>query len=142
MNSILEAMLIKARRENPTEYLFPSYARGDREDKEIRPMLDIKRSFQTAKREAMKFFPQLRSMTFHSFRHASAVMAWNNGASGAAIQQMLGHKSWRTTDIYLQTISASLKQASDILGRGFGDLSRIKGTRGAHGRFLESAASR
>jgi integrase len=126
--------LTRARQENKTELVFPSHTRADRADKgkpTIKAMTDIKRAFASARAKAAKEYPALKDMTFHNLRRVCATTLYNSGAQFAAIQALLNHQSPKTTMIYLQVLPESLREASDILERKFGDSAEKKGTRRA-----------
>lgn len=53
----------------------------------------------------------VKRFTFHSLRHYGASMLANAGVPLPVIQELLGHSQITTTDIYLQSIRGSLKDA-------------------------------
>ena len=135
MDETLIKLLTRARQENKTEFIFPSFTRADKGTPTLKAMTDIKRAFASARAKAVKEYPALKGMTFHNLRRACATMLYNSGAQFSAIQALLNHQSPKTTMIYLQVLPESLREASDILERKFGDSAEKKGTRRAPAHF-------
>ena len=52
---------------------------------------------------------KVRYFTYHAIRHAGASLMDRNNAPIGAIQKILGHENRRTTEIYLHSISITLK---------------------------------
>jgi integrase len=135
MDETLISLLKKARDKNKTDFVFPSRTRADRGKPEEKSMGDIKRAFASARAKAAKEYPALKGMTFHNLRRVCATTLYNSGAQFSAIQALLNHQSPKTTMIYLQVLPESLREASDILERKFGDSAKEKGTRRAPAHF-------
>jgi len=134
MDETLISNLTATRQKNATDFVFPSFARTDAKREKVRAMIDIKRAFSTAKREAAKKYPALMETTFHNLRRVCATTLYNSGAQFAAIQALLNHQSPKTTMIYLQVMPESMREASDILERKLGNATQNWGT----GRALEA----
>ncbi len=141
MDETIFKYLTRARQENQTEFIFPSFTRADKGKPTLRAMTDIKRAFATARTKAAKEYPALAGMTFHNLRRVCATTLYNSGAQFAAIQALLNHQSPKTTMIYLQVLPESLREASDILERKFGDSAEKKGTRRAPVPHVGSSVS-
>ena len=56
----------------------------------------------------------VRHFTFHSIRHSGASVLDNLGVPIGTIQRLLGHSNRKTTEIYLQSIGESERQAMEI----------------------------
>lgn len=56
-----------------------------------------------------------KHITFHSARHANAVLLLSNGADIYTVQKRLGHKEIRTTEIYAKIIDSKMKEAANII---------------------------
>ena len=57
----------------------------------------------------------VKSFTFHALRHYGATKLASEGVAITDIQTLLGHSRPTTTDIYLQSLSRTVKAASDKL---------------------------
>jgi len=141
MTETIFNLLTRAKQENKTELVFPSLTRADKGTPTIKPMTDIKRAFASARARAAKEYPTLKDMTFNNLRRVCATTLYNSGTPKAAIQTLLHHKSEGTTNIYLQIMPESLREASDILERKFGDSAEKKGTRRAPEPLPDSSIS-
>jgi integrase len=135
MDETLINVLTMVKQNNGTEFVFPSYARADTKREQVRAMMDIKRAFATARETAAEKYPALKTTTFHNLRRVCATMLYNSGAQFAAIQALLNHQNPKTTMIYLQVMPESLREASDILERKFGNAVKFQGTGGALEHF-------
>ncbi len=60
----------------------------------------------------------LKRVTVHAFRHTYATLAFESGASIKAVQEQLGHSSYKTTmDIYTATTQEQQNDATEKLAR-------------------------
>jgi len=86
---------------------------------ETKPKHQIsERTLQTLFRQAVKRAKITKPVTFHSLRHSFATHLMEQGVNLPLIQQLLGHKSLRTTSIYLHVQQYSVdavKSPLDIL---------------------------
>ena len=103
--------LYLAERKDNWEPLFISYGRN-RDDDELG--LGEKRrltaySVQTMVRKASRLAGLSKKVTPHVIRHSFATEMLNNGADIRAIQEMLGHASITTTQIYTHSTNKRLK---------------------------------
>jgi integrase len=76
------------------------------------PYIDRKRILRTLCQKAG--VPYFR---FHALRHFGASMMKHKGVPTGAIQKILGHEKISTTDIYLQAIEESEREAIEVLER-------------------------
>lgn len=78
----------------------------------------LQKTFIAARRDA-----QLRKQaTVHTLRHSYATHLLESGISLRTIQQLLGHSSLSTTEIYLHVTEPSAERVQDTLDRLMGDL--------------------
>lgn len=78
----------------------------------------LQKTFIAARRDA-----QLRKQaTIHTLRHSYATHLLESGISLRTIQQLLGHSSLSTTEIYLHVTEPSAERVQDTLDRLMGDL--------------------
>lgn len=60
--------------------------------------------------------------TIHTLRHSYATHLLESGISLRTIQQLMGHKSLKTTEVYLHVTQPGLEQLQDVLDRLMADL--------------------
>ena len=74
-----------------------------------------RRNFQqTRKRAAAKLQnPRLERITFHTFRHWKATMEYHRTRDPYYVKQLLGHKSLRNTEIYINVEHAIFQSETD-----------------------------
>ncbi|MCJ7431121.1 site-specific integrase [Candidatus Bathyarchaeota archaeon] len=74
-----------------------------------------RRNFQqTRKRAAAKLQnPRLERITFHTFRHWKATMEYHRTKDPYYVKQLLGHKSLRNTEIYINVEHAIFQSETD-----------------------------
>ena len=58
-----------------------------------------------------------KHITFHSSRHTCATLTLNGGVDMAVVQDILGHKSIKTTQIYAKVMSKAKEDAADKLDK-------------------------
>ncbi|WP_256815806.1 tyrosine-type recombinase/integrase [Cytobacillus sp. Bac17] len=65
--------------------------------------------------ELVKSLGWEKKVTCHTFRHSFATNLLRKGANLFKIQQLLGHSSLRTTEVYLHSLIEELKDTVDLL---------------------------
>ena len=76
----------------------------------VNPVILSKKSFVLTRLKYTYF-------RFHALRHFGASIMKHKGVSTGAIQKILGHEKSSTTDIYLQAIEQSEREAIEVLER-------------------------
>jgi len=84
---------------NPEDYLFESERGGRLSQRSIQKMFKNALRKTNIKKEA----------TFHSLRHSFATHLLENGLNVRYVQELLGHRNIRTTQIYTQVTNPKLK---------------------------------
>jgi integrase len=79
------------------------------------PVTSIKTTFMKArKRLAAKLQnPRLLRISFHTFRHWKATMLYHQKPDANLVKQFLGHKSLKSTEIYINIEHTLFESASD-----------------------------
>jgi integrase len=104
INSELRPVLASLLKNSTSEFLFPN-ANGTQQTKYPRW---LKQLCKTAR---------VKPFTFHAIRHFSATYAKNKGANTRGIQEILGHESSKTTDIYLQSLDETTRRVAETLAK-------------------------
>jgi integrase len=125
MNEIVLDLLAGLERQG--EFVFHN------EDSSAGHLLDIKRSFNTARKKAK--LPEFR---FHDLRHCAGTYMIMGGAPLVTVSRILGHASARTTERYLHPTDENKRRAVDVLGALFLARPEKRGTAGA--QMQEEAA--
>ncbi|HSG29850.1 MAG TPA: tyrosine-type recombinase/integrase, partial [Candidatus Krumholzibacterium sp.] len=96
----------------PLKYLFP----GDRPERHI-----SKRTFQKIVSKAAREAGIAKHVSTHTLRHSFATHLLENGTDLRYIQELLGHKSARTTQIYTHVSKRDIARiVSPLDNPGFG----------------------
>jgi site-specific recombinase XerD len=103
----LQAYLKKERplllREAQSEYLFLNYAGGKLSSRSVQRIFEMFR----------KFLKIDKKLTPHKIRHSFATHLLNQGVDLRVIQELLGHKTLASTEIYTHVSSAELARMCD-----------------------------
>ena len=73
----------------------------------------LQRTLASARKDAKL----LKPATVHTLRHSYATYLLEHGVSLRAIQQILGHKSMRSTEIYLHVTQAGMVRVQEVVDR-------------------------
>lgn len=85
----------------PSEWLFEGQRKGTKYSA---------KSLQSVLKQACAKANIKRSVTLHWLRHSYATHLLENGTDIRYIQELLGHKSSRTTEIYTHVSTASIRK--------------------------------
>src|SRR5690606_26990392 len=73
----------------------------------------LQKTFTAVQRECV---PQ-KHATIHTLRHSYATHLVESGISVRTIQQLMGHKSMKTTEVYLHVTRPGTERLQDVLDR-------------------------
>ncbi len=107
------------KREKPATWLFEGVTGGQYS----------MRSVQNIMKEAVKKAGIKKHATVHTLRHSFATHMLENGTDLRYIQNLLGHNSSKTTEIYTHITTKGIEQLKspfDLLGMGFDEYNRTK----------------
>ena len=90
---------------NPDDYLFENERGGKLTERTVQKV------FENALRKARI----KKDATFHSLRHSFATHLLENGVDVRYVQELLGHRNIRTTQIYTQVTNPKLKNIKSPL---------------------------
>lgn len=104
----LDELRLYAKKYHPDDWLFP----GDKEDWHITERT-VQRVFEAARdRSGIK-----KEVSFHSLRHSFATHLLEGGTDLRYIQELLGHQSSKTTEIYTHVTEKSVANIQSPLDR-------------------------
>jgi integrase/recombinase XerD len=106
--SALQVLIDYVRKERPTDWLFP----GGKEGKPI-----TERSAQKIFEKACKQAPIHKNVSIHSLRHSFATHLLEGGTDLRYIQELLGHQSSKTTEIYTHVSIKDVQRIQSPLDR-------------------------
>ena len=90
---------------NPDDYVFISERGGKLSERTLQKIFE-----KALKRAGIK-----KDATFHSLRHSFATHLLENGVDVRYVQELLGHQSIRTTQIYTKVTNPSIKNIKSPL---------------------------
>lgn len=88
---------------NPSDYLFVNYTGGPLTQRSVQRIFEMFR----------KFLKINKNLTPHKIRHSFATHLLNQGVDLRVIQELLGHKTIATTEIYTHVTSQELSKMVD-----------------------------
>lgn len=96
-------------RETGWQYVFPSKKRSvdPRSGKTMRHHV-LESGFQKAVKEAVRKAGILKRATVHTLRHSFATHLLENGVNIRMVQELMGHKDVKTTEIYTHVMQKSM----------------------------------
>jgi integrase/recombinase XerD len=98
---------------SPSPYLFI----GSRSKKPLDPT-GLQRTFVAARRD----IKLAKHASIHTLRHSYATFLLEHGVSLRMIQQILGHKSLRSTEVYLHVTQPAMVQVQEVVDRLMADI--------------------
>ncbi len=103
-------------REMGWQYVFPSKKRSvdPRSGKTMRHHV-LESGFQKAVKEAVRKAGILKRATVHTLRHSYATHLLENGTNIRMVQELMGHKDVKTTEIYTHVMSKDLNAVQSPL---------------------------
>ena len=103
-------------RETGWQYVFPSKSRSvdPRSGKTMRHHV-MESGFQKAVKEAVRKAGILKRATVHTLRHSFATHLLENGVNIRMVQELMGHKDVKTTEIYTHVMNKDLNAVQSPL---------------------------
>lgn len=108
--TILNILREYAKHEKPKDWLFPGGKKGEH----LR-----ERSVQRVFKRACKKAKIKKNVSVHSLRHSFATHLLEGGTDLRYIQELLGHRSSKTTEVYTHVSKTNLRKIESPLDRIF-----------------------
>jgi len=81
----------------------------------IFPTLYTKKNYNDIIKEWVEKANIRKHITFHSFRHTNATLLLKNGAEIVTVSKLMGHKSLKTTMVYIKILDDTKRAAVELL---------------------------